>query len=120
VVADGRLSVEGEQISVAPDARGARRDPVSGDDLLDRLVVIVDLERAETELADVNRGDRVGATTLPAVQTADVRRWLHQPGPPGDLSPTRGEPSPDETDFLYHATRRPVKESSAGSARAMA
>src|SRR5262249_54321726 len=40
------------------------------------LVVVVDLERAEAELADVERGDRVAARTLAALQTFDLLHGL--------------------------------------------
>src|SRR5437879_4841178 len=54
VVPDRDLTLDGQQVLVAPHARRAGGDRLARDDALERLVLVVDLERTETELADVN------------------------------------------------------------------
>jgi hypothetical protein len=46
--------VQRQEIRVPPDAGGARLDALPADELADHLVVIVDLEGTEAELADVD------------------------------------------------------------------
>jgi hypothetical protein len=56
-LADVRVSlgqVQRQQVGVAPDAWGTRLDALAAHEGADDLVVVVDLERTEAELADVD------------------------------------------------------------------
>ena len=47
-----------EQIPVAPQGDRARRDPLAGHPLGDDVVVVGDLERTETQFAEMGGGER--------------------------------------------------------------
>jgi hypothetical protein len=80
VPTDHGVSVEGQEVSVPPDAGRTRRDALPRQDRADRGVVVVDLEGAEAGLADVDRALRDTVAALPTDEPSDVR---HEPGPPG-------------------------------------
>src|SRR5262249_44017699 len=92
VVTDRGLPVQRQEVLVAPDAGWARRDPIPGQDRADGGVVVVDLEGTEAVLADVGGTLWNAAATLAANKPADEG---HEPGPPGDLSPTQRNRVPD-------------------------
>jgi len=85
VVADGDVPVDRQQLLVAPHARRPGRDRLAGDDALQRVVPIVDLEGAETELAHMKGRRLVVAAALAAAQTVQL---FHFESPSvGELSP---------------------------------
>ena len=100
VAADQWLAIERQKIAVAPDARGPRCDALARQDRADGGVVVVDLEGAEAVLADVDRALRNTAAALAADEPSDMS---HEPGPPGDLSPTQRDRVPTRTKNMYHA-----------------
>ena len=65
---DSRLRVARQQLSIAPHGGRAPFDVVSGDGASHRLVVVEDFERAEAELAHVNRVKRIDAAALSAFE----------------------------------------------------
>jgi len=69
---DRRLGRYGKQVRVAPHAERPRRDRLAGDCSVLRLVVVGDLERPETELADVDRLGRVHVRALPTAEPKDM------------------------------------------------
>src|SRR5262249_2098430 len=64
VVADGDVAGERQELLVPPHARRAGLDRLPRDDALQRIVPIVDLERAKTELADMEGRRFVVAAAL--------------------------------------------------------
>ena len=72
----------------------ARQGPV------DRGVVVIHLEGTEAVLAHVERALRNAAAALATDEPSDER---HEPGPPGDLSPTQQDRVPTRTRDMYHA-----------------
>src|SRR5262249_49335278 len=68
VMANRQVAVDRQQVLVAPHAVRAGGDRCARDDALERLVLIVDFERAEAELADVNGSRGIVAAALPTPQ----------------------------------------------------
>ena len=68
---DGRLVVDGQQVPVAPDGAGPRRDALPADRGGDRLVVVGHLERPEAVVADVQGLGRELPRTLTTAQPSD-------------------------------------------------
>src|SRR6185503_11735785 len=77
--------IDRQEIGVAPDRLGTGLDARATDPRADHVVVVLDLEGTEAELADVRRGGRVAAATLPALQALQSVQWPLQSV--GDLSP---------------------------------
>ena len=71
-----RAQVERQQVGVAPDAVGPALDARAGHTRADDGIVVVDLEGAEAELADVNGGGGVRAPALPALQSLQAIHGL--------------------------------------------
>ena len=67
--ADGRLTGDGEQFTVAPHGAGATLDGVAGEGLFRALVVVHDFQRAEIELANVGGRQRVFPAALAALES---------------------------------------------------
>src|SRR5688572_11212974 len=53
-----RLSFDRQQLAIAPEALRTRLDPVARQERRNRLVVVSDLERTQTLVADPERGRR--------------------------------------------------------------
>src|ERR1700723_791644 len=68
---DRRGVVDGEQVSVAPDGAGTRRDAVPADRGGDPLVVVGDLEWSEAVVADVQGFGREGTLAFTTTQPSD-------------------------------------------------
>ena len=71
--ADGRLAVNGQQFPVAPHPPAARAENIAADRHLDCVVVVCRLQRAEIEIAHMQRQLRVGAAALAAFQVREIR-----------------------------------------------
>ena len=85
VMADRDVAVDRQEVLVPPHARRPGLDRGAGDDAPQRVVPIVDLEGAKTELAHVDRRRRVVAATLTTSQAVQL---FHFPSPSvGELSP---------------------------------
>ena len=69
---NGRVSVAGEEVLVAPEAGRAALDGLAAGVLLDPVVVIDDFDRAETEFADMGSFERVFALTLATAKAGCV------------------------------------------------
>src|SRR5215470_17613329 len=76
VVAHRHVTLDRQQVLVAPHARRPRGDRCACDDALERLVLVVDFEWAETELADVNGGGGIVTATLPTLPPLQLRHGL--------------------------------------------
>ena len=69
---DFRFAVDGQQFAIAPEVVWARFDFRSRQGGANFRVVVVYLQRPETRLTDVERGDRVFLSTFFALEIGDV------------------------------------------------
>ncbi len=72
VVADGDVALDRQQVLVPPHRGRPGGDRLARDDGLERVVPIIDLERTEAELADVDGGGRVATAALTAPQAVQL------------------------------------------------
>src|SRR5207245_7966959 len=85
VVADRDVAVDRQELLVPPHARRPGRDRLAGDDALQRVIPIVDLEGTETELAHVEGRRLIMAAALATSQAVQL---FHFKSPSvGELSP---------------------------------
>src|SRR5206468_2768115 len=72
VVADRDVALDRQQVLVSPHRGWPGGDRRARDDGLERVVPVVDLERTEAELADVDGGGGVAAPALAAPQAIQL------------------------------------------------